>query len=191
MKPFILASQSPRRKQLLEQVQIPFSVQKSNVDEKMNMEDTPEDIVKTLASQKAEDVFSSAPDSVVLGADTIVVYDGQILGKPADEVEARKTLRMLSGKTHVVYTGVAIVSEEKSLSFCVKTEVEFYELTDEEISAYIESGDPFDKAGSYGIQGIGATLVKRISGDYFAVVGLPVAKVVRALKDFPIIKKAD
>ena len=191
MKPFILASQSPRRKQLLEQVNLSFSIKPSRVEEKVNMEDTPEDIVVSLATQKAEDVFKRFPDSVVLGADTIVVHNDRILEKPVDHKNAREMLERLSGQTHFVYTGVSIVSEEKNISFYEKTEVEFYSLSEEEISSYIQSGDPFDKAGGYGIQGIGATLVKKIHGDYFTVVGLPIAKVVRALKDFPITKQAD
>ena len=191
MKPFILASQSPRRKQLLEQVNLSFSIKPSRVEEKVNMEDTPEDIVVSLATQKAEDVFKRFPDSVVLGADTIVVHNDRILEKPVDHKNAREMLERLSGQTHFVYTGVSIVSEEKNISFYEKTEVEFYSLSEEEISSYIKSGDPFDKAGGYGIQGIGATLVKKINGDYFTVVGLPIAKVVRALKDFPLTKQAD
>ncbi|MDG5786854.1 Maf family protein [Evansella sp. AB-P1] len=188
MKPFILASQSPRRKQLLEQVHIPFFVEESRVVEQFNMEESPEEVVVSLASQKAEEVFSRFPDHVVLGADTIVVVDQDVLGKPHDEKEAKEMLRRLSGRTHHVMTGVSIISNEKKLSFCEIAQVTFFELTEEEISAYVHTGDPFDKAGGYGIQTNGATLVHSIRGDYFTIVGLPIARVVRALKkEFQII----
>ncbi|SDZ04023.1 septum formation protein [Evansella caseinilytica] len=184
MKPFILASQSPRRKQLLEQVQLSFSIEQSRMEEIINQDDSPQEAVASLAHQKARDVFLRNRHHVVIGADTIVVIDGEILGKPADEKEAKAMLNKLSGRTHHVYTGVSIVSEDKTITFTETAEVHFYELSTEEIDAYVRSGDPFDKAGGYGIQGIGATLVEKIHGDYFTIVGLPIAKVVRALKDF-------
>ncbi|ADU31335.1 Maf family protein [Evansella cellulosilytica] len=186
MKPFILASQSPRRKQLLEQVNLSFSIEASQVEEVIRNESTPEDIVISLARQKAEDVFFRNKNSVVLGSDTIVVIDGEVLGKPENEAMARHMLQRLSGRTHHVYTGVYMISEEQAEGFFVRSEVEFYTLTNEEIDTYIATGDPFDKAGSYGIQGVGAILVKKINGDFFAIMGLPIAKVVRALKKFHI-----
>lgn len=182
MKKIVLASGSPRRKELLEQLQIPFSISVSTVEEKVEGITTPADIVILLALQKANDVAVKNKRSVVIGADTIVTYDGKILGKPKNEKDAYDMLRLLSGKTHEVYTGVAIVSAEKQETFYERTEVTFYELTDEEIYRYIESNEPMDKAGSYGIQGLGAEFVKKISGDYFSVVGLPVARVKRQLK---------
>ncbi|MBU9711022.1 Maf family protein [Evansella tamaricis] len=185
MKPLILASQSPRRKQLLEQVQLPFSIQVSNVDENV-LEKLPEDLVVSLAYQKAAEVYRQFPTQVVLGADTIVTAGGEILGKPKDAQEAKNTLRKLSGTLHQVLTGVAILSEEKEVTFVEKADVQFFSLTEEEIEDYVKSGEPFDKAGAYGIQGIGATLVESIRGDYFTIVGLPIAKVVRALREFPI-----
>lgn len=183
MKPFILASQSPRRKQLLEQVQIPFSIVTSHVEEKVNNDLRPEELVISLASQKAEAVHRDSQDHVVLGADTIVVIDDIVLGKPKSKEEATCMLKRLSGKTHHVLTGVSIFGQEKNICFYEKAEVTFFPLTDEEILAYVGSGEPLDKAGAYGIQGLGATLVEKISGDYFTIVGLPIARVVRVLKN--------
>ncbi|UCZ52090.1 Maf family protein [Bacillus shivajii] len=183
MKPFILASQSPRRKQLLEQVQLPFKVVKSEIEEKVDPALSPDELVASLAWQKATDVFSRDENQVVLGADTIVSIGGKVLGKPKNELEAKEMLKHLSGQKHQVYTGVAIRSQEHNFTFFEKADVQFYELDESEIESYIASGEPFDKAGSYGIQGLGATLVEKIEGDYFTIVGLPVARLVRALKE--------
>ena len=185
MKKLILASSSPRRKELLSYTQLPFEIVVSHVEEHFNERSTPEEIVQVLALQKAEAVANILDqDVVVLGADTIVTIDNQILGKPKDETEARRMLKQLSGREHIVYTGVAIVSADESTTFYEETKVEFWELSDEEINNYIKSGEPFDKAGAYGIQQLGSILVKRIDGDYFNVVGLPIAKTVRELKKF-------
>ncbi|MFA9555944.1 nucleoside triphosphate pyrophosphatase [Evansella sp. AB-rgal1] len=186
MKPLILASQSPRRKQLLKQVHVPFSIEASLVEEEMNNEEAPGDLVISLAKQKAEEVYSRFSHAIVLGADTIVVVDDHVLGKPKDEYDAKEMLQRLSGRAHQVYTGVYIVSKEKHVSFFEVSDVKFYSLEEDEIDAYVRSGEPADKAGAYGIQGIGATLVESIKGDYFSIVGLPIAKVVRALKEFEI-----
>lgn len=184
MKPFILASKSPRRKELLEQIHLHFSIVTSEVEEKIDNTLTPEEQVVSLAMQKAEAVFKNHEDKIVLGADTIVVIDGKILGKPKDEAEAIEMLKQLSGRTHEVITGVVIRSKEKNISFYEKAEVTFFPLTEEEIMTYVQSKEPLDKAGAYGIQGLGATLVEKINGDYFTIVGLPIAKVYRALKQF-------
>lgn len=184
MKPFILASQSPRRKQLLEQAALSFTVIPSQVNEHFNLNVPPEEAVTQLAADKARSILQKYPDRIVLGADTVIAIDGEILGKPRDEADAAVMLRRLSGRTHDVITGVALLSSAKERVFAEKTEVAFYPLTDDEINDYIKSGEPFDKAGAYGIQGLGATLVKRISGDYNAVVGLPLAKVFRELRAF-------
>ncbi|MDQ0269983.1 Maf family protein [Cytobacillus purgationiresistens] len=183
MTNLILASSSPRRKELLENLQLTFEVCSSDVDESYNPQLAPGDIVMVLASRKAQAVSSKHVDSFVIGSDTVVVSEENILGKPKDSDEAFAMLKNLSGKKHSVYTGVSIISPEKERTFFVKTDVVFWELTDEEIHSYINTGEPFDKAGAYGIQGIGATLVKEISGDYFAVVGLPLSKTVRALQE--------
>ena len=135
-----------------------------------------------LAERKARVVFQRNPDAFVIGSDTIVVANNQILGKPSGEAEAFNTLKSLSGKRHEVFTGVAILSPTGVTRFYERTEVWFWELTDEEIKAYVQSGEPLDKAGAYGIQQLGSMLVKKINGDYFAVVGLPVARTIRELK---------
>lgn len=183
-KPLILASASPRRKELLELVQIPFEIHVSEVEEKIDENTSPAEVVMSLAVQKAEDVAQHYPHAIVLGADTIVTYGSQMLGKPHSKEEAMETLRLLSGNVHEVYTGVALVSGDKTFTFYERTEVTFWKLSEEEIQAYVETGEPLDKAGSYGIQGKGAALVKKINGDYYSVVGLPVARIVRELRSF-------
>ncbi|GLB58371.1 Maf family protein [Cytobacillus sp. NCCP-133] len=182
MQNLILASSSPRRKELLENLHLTFEVSSSDVDESFDPGLTPEEIVKELAFRKANAVFKQSSDSYVIGSDTVVVKDGQVLGKPASSEEAFSMLKSLSGTTHSVYTGVAILAPGKQVKFYEKTDVVFWELTDEEINSYIGTGEPFDKAGAYGIQGFGGMLVKSISGDYFSVVGLPVSRTVRELR---------
>lgn len=185
MKKLILASSSPRRKELLSYANIPFEIVVSEVEEHFDEKEEPHKIVQALALQKAEAVAKSlGNETIVLGADTIVTINNQILGKPKDENDARKMLRELSGKEHAVYTGVAIVSGAESITFFEETKVQFWELTDQEIEEYIKRGEPFDKAGAYGIQNLGSILVKRIDGDYFNVVGLPISRTVRELKKF-------
>ncbi|KZZ86100.1 Maf family protein [Bacillus sp. SJS] len=179
----ILASGSPRRKELLESLNIPFNVMITDVDETIEPGQSPEDAVMQLARRKAWHSANSFPDSFVLAADTIVVLDGQILGKPENEQEAVRTLGLLSGKSHHVLTGVSIFKGKKERSFYVSTEVTFWELSGEEIKTYAETGEPLDKAGSYGIQGLGKAFVKEIRGDYFSVVGLPVSRVIRELRE--------
>lgn len=181
MKEIILASASPRRKELMSQLHIPFTVQVSGVDEQIEGITTPADIARILALQKAKDIAIKNSDAVVIGADTVVSINGSVLGKPRNEEEAFNMLKQLSGNVHEVYTGVAILQGDEEISFHERTEVVFYPLTDEEILNYIRSGEPMDKAGSYGIQGLGAYFVQKINGDYFSVVGLPVARVKRSL----------
>lgn len=189
MKNLILASSSPRRKELLENLHISFEVSSSDVDESFDPALTPGEIVMELSNRKAKVVSELNPDSFVIGADTVVVLEGTVLGKPKDRSEAYLMLKNLSGTTHSVFTGVSIIGPEKEKNFYVKTDVVFWELADEEINAYIDTGEPFDKAGAYGIQGFGSVLVKEINGDYFSVVGLPVSKTVRELRTagyFPV-----
>lgn len=183
MKNIILASASPRRKELLTLAGVEFSVDVADADESLPEGIEPQEAVKLLSKIKAEAVFEKHPDSIVIGADTVVSVDSTILGKPGDYDEANKMLTALSGKTHFVYTGVCLLSKEKCITFCEKTEVEFYPLSQKEIDDYIASKDCFDKAGGYGIQTNGCVLVKGIRGDYFNVVGLPVAQTVRKLKE--------
>lgn len=181
----ILASSSPRRKELLSYANIPFKIVVSQVEEHFNDKNEPHEIVQALALQKAEAVATKLDsDAVVLGADTIVTIDNQILGKPIDENEAKTMLRKLSNREHTVYTGVAIVSNTETTTFYEETKVQFWELSDKEIDDYIKSGEPFDKAGAYGIQKLGSILVKRIDGDYYNVVGLPISRAYRELKRF-------
>lgn len=184
MKKIILASGSPRRKELLTIAGLEFKVIVADVDEIIPENAEPQDVVKSLALQKASAVAEKYPDCVVIGADTVVVNDNAILGKPKSEADAIEMLSALSGRTHSVCTGVAIICGNKVKSFCETTEVEFYNLTENEIISYVRTGEPMDKAGAYGIQGKGCVLVKRIVGDYFNVVGLPVSKVFRELSEF-------
>lgn len=181
MQNLILASSSPRRKELLENLRLTFTISSSDVDESFDPNLAPEAVVMELADRKAQAVFKDNTNAFVIGSDTIVVANNQILGKPADEAEAIRTLKKLSGSKHEVFTGVSIVTKEAKSQFFEKTEVWFWELTDEEIQVYVKSGEPLDKAGAYGIQGLGSMLVKKIHGDYFAVVGLPVARTIREL----------
>ncbi|WNF21882.1 Maf family protein [Mesobacillus jeotgali] len=182
MQRLILASSSPRRKELLENLRLNFEISSSDVDESFSETLSPADAVMELASRKSGTVAQNFPDCFVIGSDTVVVHDGMILGKPESGQEALKMLKKLSGDTHSVYTGVSIISPEKETRFYEKTDVTFWELSDEEIDTYIKSGEPFDKAGGYGIQGFGSMLVKEISGDYYTVVGLPVSRLIRELR---------
>jgi septum formation protein len=179
----ILASKSPRRRYLLEQAGLEFSVIPSGINEDLVSTDSPESYAKRLAEYKAKDVSRTHPDSWVIGADTIVFIDNTILGKPGSPDEARKMLRRLSAKIHQVITGYCICCKAKNRFFSdsIKTDVLFKELTDDEIQWYIHTGEPFDKAGSYAIQGLGTFLVKRIDGSYTNVVGLPVCEIVEFL----------
>ena len=179
----ILASKSPRRSYLLEQAGLAFTVIHSSFDENSVSLSTPETYVKTLAEAKAADVSKAYPESWVIGADTIVVIDGTILGKPDSKPQARTMLKRLSGKTHQVFTGYCICCRAKERSFtnAVKTDVLFKNLADNEIEWYINTSEPFDKAGAYAIQGLGTFIVKRINGSYTNVVGLPVCEVIEFL----------
>ena len=180
----VLASASPRRRELLQTAGVDFTVKVSDADEHIEPDTPPHEAVVSLARQKAQAVAKACPNDLVIGADTVVVYDGAILGKPADAADAARMLRMLSGKTHVVYTGVCLLYGKKEETFFEQTQVTFFPLTEQEIDAYVATGEPMDKAGAYGIQGRGCTLVQSICGDYFNVVGLPVAAVCRRIRAF-------
>ena len=186
----LLASKSPRRRELLELAQLDFEIVPTSFDEsKISKEMEASEYVSTLAKGKALKAFEDVEeikkrDSLVIGADTIVVLDNEILGKPSDEKEAFKMLKKLSGREHKVYTAVSLVDKGHEKTFFEETKVYFYELSDDEINEYIKSGEPMDKAGSYGIQGLGSLFVRKIDGDYFNVVGLPLARTVRELKNF-------
>jgi len=179
----ILASKSPRRRYLLKQAGLSFSVIPSSIDETSAPVSPPETYVKVLSEAKADNVATKFPEKWVIGADTIVLKDGAILGKPGSKAEARAMLKQLSGQTHQVLTGYAICCKAKNRKFSetVKTEVLFKSLTDKEIEWYIHTKEPFDKAGAYAIQGLGTFLVKSINGSYTNVVGLPVCEVIEFL----------
>ena len=179
----ILASKSPRRRYLLKQAGLSFLVIPSNIDETSIPESPPDTYVRILSEAKAADVSSRYPDKWIIGADTIVLKDDTILGKPGSKAEARSMLKQLSGQTHQVLTGYFICCKTKNRKFSetVKTEVLFKNLTDDEIEWYIHTKEPFDKAGAYAIQGLGTFLVKSISGSYTNVVGLPVCEVIEFL----------
>jgi len=178
---YILASGSPRRKELLSLIIPEYEVLVSGCEEFVPKGTPAEKVPAILAEQKALAVAKLRPDDTVIGSDTVVVLGGEIFGKPKDKAHAHAMLKALSGKKHFVYTGVAVAEKGEVRSFVQKTEVEFYELSDETIDRYIETGEPMDKAGAYGIQGKGSVLVKGISGDYFNVMGLPVAETARFL----------
>lgn len=184
MEPLILASGSPRRRELLAQAGIEYVVSPVDADETLPGGIDPEKAVLELAGRKACASANENPDSLILAADTLVAAEGKILGKPKSREHAAAMLRSLSGKTHKVFTGVAIRKGSAERTFAVCTEVEFYELTEREIEEYISTGEPMDKAGAYGIQGRGCVLVRQIRGDYFNVVGLPVSRVCRELRQF-------
>ncbi len=180
----ILASASPRRQELLKTIIEEFEVQISNVEEIVPHEISAFEVPEFLATLKAKDVAKRYPEKLVIGADTCVLNGDKILGKPSDREDAYNMLLSLSGKTHSVVTGCSLIKGNKSISFSVKTDVEFFDLTKGEIEDYLNTNEPFDKAGSYGIQGKGALFVKRINGDYFNVVGLPISKLSKVLKTF-------
>jgi len=174
--PFVLASASPRRSVLLSRLGIPFEVDPSGVDEEHDGQSGPGPMVEVLALRKADDVAGRHPSALVLGADTVVVMDGSVLGKPADERDAVSMLRRLSGRTHQVFSGIALVHPPSGRreTACSVTDVTFAPLDHGEIHGYVASGSPLDKAGSYGIQDdAGAWFIEGIRGDYHTVVGLP------------------
>ena len=176
MKHIILASASPRRKEILELADLKFDVMPSDAQE-ITTKTAPNEVVMELASIKAKDIYKkSEKQSMIVGADTVVAYQGQILGKPTDKADAKRMLTMLSGQTHEVYTGVCVIEDGKTKTFYEETKVTFYEISDEQINHYIKTGEPMDKAGSYGIQGKAAVFIKGIEGDYYNVVGFPIAR---------------
>lgn len=176
----VLASKSPRRSEILKNAGIDFTVRVADADETIAEGTKPEDAVVFLAARKAMAV-ERFEDETILGADTVVVLDDKILGKPRDREDAFNMLKSLSGRVHSVFTGVCAISDKGSITFAEETKVEFYPLTDEEINDYIASGDCYDKAGAYGIQGLASKLVRGINGDYFNVVGLPISAIYKKI----------
>ena len=182
----ILASSSPRRSKLLKDAGLTFKVVSSDVDEIYNENLEPKDIAMYLAELKAGHIAKDYPNDIVLGADTIVVYQGEILGKPQDENDAMRMLSMLSNQCHDVYTGVSLIKGKHIESFVSQTKVCMKPLSKLEIESYIKTGEPMDKAGAYGIQGGGGALVEKYEGDFFTIMGLPLKEVLNKLKKFGI-----
>lgn len=176
----MLASASPRRRDLLTLIGVPHDVRAADIDETCRLGEKPRAHAERLAREKAAAI--DAPDAVTIGSDTIVVVDGEVLGKPRDRAQAAEMLRRLSGRAHVVMTGVAVRWKGRVASDVEEVGVTFRELSDHDIDRYIETGEPMDKAGAYGIQGFGATIVDRVDGDYFAVMGLPVNRMVKLMR---------
>ena len=179
----VLASASPRRRDLLNLIGIAHEVRPANIDETMRPREAPRRYAERLAREKASAIATRDPDLVTIGADTVVVINRKVLGKPADADDAARMLRMLSGREHTVITAVAVSRGRKLRSAVEEVRVKFRRLRDDEIDAYIAMGEPMDKAGAYGIQGYGATIVERIEGDYFAVMGLPLVRLVGLMRD--------
>jgi len=192
MEEIIIASASPQRSELLKRVGVSFIVYPPDVDEKLDPGMKAEELVQSLSYKKAADVAGKLKGSgisgIIISADTVVVAGGKILGKPSDEDEAFNMLKSLQGRWHSVITGLTVIDSRSSrhVSGCEKTRVKFRKLSDDEITTYIKTGEPMDKAGSYGIQEKGALLVERIEGCYFNVVGLPLARLGLMLKEFGI-----
>lgn len=182
MKQLILASNSPRRQEMFHHLKIPFTVRTGNVDETIVTTMNPAEKVKQLARLKGNSV-SLAENEIILAADTVVAFEGKIFGKPKSKQEAYDMMSTLSGQTHEVYTGVFIRSQQNEVAFVERTSVTWWPLSETIIQWYINSDEPYDKAGGYGIQNLGAILVKEINGDYFNVVGLPISRVVRELTE--------
>lgn len=190
MRKIILASASPRRRELLEQIGASFDICPSNAEEIITSS-LPQEVVQDLSHCKGREVFEkTCGDVLVIGADTVVAFQDSILGKPADECMARDMLGRLQGNTYQVYTGVTLLlrqnGAETEKSFFEKTEVVFYPMSEQEIDAYVRTGEPMDKAGAYGIQGRSAVFVEKIDGDYSNVVGLPLARLYQELKHMGI-----
>ena len=181
----ILASKSPRRREILENTKVRFSIEESQIDEVIKLNELPKETVMRLAYEKALDVANRNRNSLVIGADTIVVINDTILGKPKDDIEAFSMLKLLSGKTHYVITGFALINLilDKKIIDCQVSQVTFKELSEQCIKDYLQTKESLDKAGAYGIQGYGGLLVENIQGDYFNIVGLPISKISDCLKD--------
>ena len=188
----ILASASPRRKELLEKIGLPFTVQPAKGEERITQK-SPAAVVMELSRQKAEEIAAAQTgDCIIIGADTVGAKGEKIMGKPKDAADAKQMLRSIADDCHQVYTGVTLIrtgAHPQSVTFQEKTDVFLYPISDAELDAYIASGDPMDKAGAYGIQGDFAIYVKRIAGDYYNVVGLPIGRVYQELKRMLFVKK--
>ena len=183
----VLASSSPRRRELLNLIGIDHEVRPANLDESMRLREAPRRHAERLAREKASAVAMRDPDLITIAADTIVVINRKVLGKPVDKEDAARMLAMLSGREHTVITAVAVSRGRKLRSAIEEVKVKFRRLREDEIEAYIATGEPMDKAGAYGIQGYGATIVERVEGDYFAVMGLPLVRLIALMRDVGVV----
>lgn len=183
----ILASQSPRRRELLGQIGIAHEVRPADIDESYLPHEHPPAHAERLAREKVQRLAAEHADAVVIGADTIVVIDDEVLGKPSSAADAARMLRQLSGRTHWVYTAVAVARGGQVASGVEAVEVTFRPLAEDQVRDYVATGEPMDKAGAYGIQGVGATLVERIHGDYYAVMGLALGRLVALLREVGVV----
>jgi septum formation protein len=180
----VLASKSPRRLQLLQMLGLEFEVWPAEIDERYRAGEEPQAHAERLAREKAEAIAAGQRDALVIGSDTVVVVDGAVLGKPVDDADAVSMLMRLQGREHVVATGIAIAQAEHSRSAVESVYVRFRRFDERTAHEYVATGEPLDKAGAYGIQGYGAALVERIAGDFFAVMGLPIARMIELLAEF-------
>lgn len=183
----ILASSSPRRRELMALITPDYTVRTSDVDERAIRAETPALLAQKLAAAKCRAVAESCPEDVVIGCDTVVDVDGAVFGEPADRDDARRMIRVLAGRGHLVHTGVCIAAQGRELCFAATTKVVFDALSDAEIEAYIATDDPYDKAGAYGVQNGAAKFVAGIEGCYFNVMGFPVSRVYNALKELDVL----
>ncbi len=179
----ILASASPRRKELLSFVTSHFTISPADIDETVNVDESPKDYVSRMAREKAKEIVKLYPNETVIGCDTTVVLDNDIIGKPMDEKDAYNMLEKLSGTKHKVMTAVCVITPEKIYEHIDVVDVLFYDLDEEDITGYIKTGEPMDKAGAYGIQGKASVFVKEIKGNYFSIVGLPVGYLNQLFKE--------
>lgn len=188
MKKIILASTSPRRKEIFEKAGIPFEFEASDFEEDMSLNLPPVELAKQLSLGKAKAVAEKYHDAIVIGADTFIALNGKVLGKPKTEEKAREMLNVMSGRSHSVFTGYTIIDTKtgKTVSKVIETKVFFKELSKDEIDGYIQSGEPLDRAGSYAIQELGAIFVEKIEGDFFNVMGLPLCALIEDLKSFGV-----
>jgi len=188
MKDIILASSSPRRKEIFSKTGLPFTVEHSEYEEDMTLPVSPTELVQHLADGKAKAVSDRHPDSLIIAADTIIAFGGRVLGKPKSKDEAIRTLSALSGKENDIITGVTIQDGKtgKNVRFADTTKIFMKEISESDIAAYVDTGEPMNKAGSYALQGLGAIFIERIEGDFFSAMGLPLARLVEQLKAFGV-----
>lgn len=182
----VLASGSSRREEIMERLDLKFTVVPSKLDESKFENDDPVERVKTLAEEKAKSVSKLVEEALIIAADTIVVYENEVLGKPEKKSEARRTLKMLNGDKHQVITALTVMNSESEEIYSVEniTDVKMMELSEEEITKYVETGEPLDKAGSYAIQGLGGLFIEEIKGSYYSVMGLPIHQLAKLLDKF-------